>query len=143
MWKLLALNLWADLQSGSTGGSEASHTSLVWGSGCTYSVRAAFELQLIDASNRWIYCRSVYGGGGTVRLLPNAIRNLLSGMSTLDISNLVFRVLMIEFSSSSPRPVGVLSLIRTKSFFYLLDLYNVRLHHAWFPSEIAWPGLDF
>lgn len=101
---------------------------------------AAFELHMIDASKRWMHCHSVFGG--TVRLLSNLVRNLLAGMSTLDISNPVFRVLMIELSSSSLKPIGVLSLIRVKSVFCLLDLYNVSLHHTCFPSEIAWPGFD-
>lgn len=112
--------------------------SLAWGSSF---VRAAFELHMIDASNGLMRCHSVYGG--TVRLLSDLVRHLLAGRSTLDISNPVFRVLMTELFSFSLKPIGILSLIRVKSVFCLLDLYNVSLHHSCFPSEIAWPGFDF
>lgn len=71
---------------------------------------------------------------GTVRLLSNVVRNLLAGVSTIDNSNPAFRVLTIELSSSL-KSVGFLSLIRMKSFFHLLDLYNVSLHQIRFPLK--------
>lgn len=87
---------------------------------------------ILDASNRWMSCHVVYGG--IVRLLSNVVRTLLAAVSTLDNSNPAFRVLTIELSSSL-KSVGFLSLIRMKSFFHLLDLYNVSLHHMRFPLK--------